>query len=432
MHARITMAAMRVSVRHSVYLGLLALVPLSAARGSPAEPTFRTAVSVPRAPFALRTEDTVLCVGSCFAEHMGARLAGLGLRASVNEAHGILYNPLSIGTALERIASAQPYERSELIGPLPHSGQYVSFEHHSALGGAGVDATLARMNARLASSHAALREARALFLTLGTAWAYRTQPGAPVAAGRVVANCHRQPPEQFAKVLLEPGEAAAALAAGVRAVRAVRPELHVVLTVSPVRHWKDGAHGNALSKASCLLAAHALQQSRAEPSSEDGRAGRGAGAHAATVDSSHALPGVCYFPAYELVLDELRDYRFYAPDMLHPSEVAIDFVWAAFSRACVSADARALGRELEAVRRAAKHRPFASTTDSEAAVAFAQTQLDAIKRLERRCGDRIAHTLREERRHFERQLAEAAGCDAAHTGGDGLHDASAQAAAEGG
>lgn len=273
---------------------------LSAVRAAVARQHFRTEVVVPQhsAGSLLEHSDPVLLVGSCFSEHIGERLNRARFDAVVNP-FGISFHPLPLARSLELLASETMFTAADLeFEPAAENataGLYYSLDHHTRFSHPDVDQCLVCINAHLAQGAAQLRRAKFLFVTLGTSWGYELAE----RPGYIVANCHRLPPSRFTKRMCGPVEAAQALRAALDACKRVNPALQVVLTVSPVRHWRDGAVENNRGKASLLLAVDKLVN----------------GASAA-----HA-PWVTYFPSYELVLDDLRDYRFFQPDMLHPSEV---------------------------------------------------------------------------------------------------------------
>jgi hypothetical protein len=330
---------------------------------------FRTVVKAPPAPFRLSPESPSLFLGSCFAENIGGKLERGALPALSNPSHGIVYNPLSLAAVLERIASGRPYAPADLRPSIGDESRLISYEHHSRFGGREpLPVELDRINCALAQAHEHLRSCDAVFLTLGTAWAFTHQ-------GDVVANCHKQPASLFQRQLVSADEAAAALSRAVDAARALVPGVRVVLTVSPVRHWKDGAIENSLSKATLVVAAHSVVR-----------------AHG---------PGVCaYLPAYEWLMDDLRDYRFYGADMLHPSDTALEYVYSAFADAYLTADARELVAAAEGVRRAAAHVPM--DVGSAGLAKFAAAQLRKMDALQARWGERVNMALADERVHFER------------------------------
>jgi hypothetical protein len=253
---------------------------------------------------------------------MGRKLAYYGFDAEVNPC-GIVYNPLAAANALELLTRERRLEAGDLLRV---DGKWASLYHHGSFSGADRDACLEGINARLERAARVLREADLLVVTWGTAWVYRH-----AGRGMVVANCHKIPGGEFTRYRASVEEIAARYEEVIPAARAANPGLRVLFTVSPIRHWRDGAHGNQLSKATLLLAIERLQA---------------------------RLDGVFYFPAYEIVLDELRDYRFYAGDMLHLSAVAVDYIWESFKGAFISPSCHALMRRFEGVRERLGHRPL--------------------------------------------------------------------------
>lgn len=278
---------------------------------------FRTPVVLPCYPFRIGPTDRGLALGSCFAEHIGRWLQAGKLPVCVNP-FGALYNPASIAQALEQLASDEPFREEELFC---HNGLWHSFMHHGDFSGTDPSAVLRRIRAAWETGAEALREARYLMLTFGTAWVYEQE-------GRVVANCHKLPARTFVRRRLTVGEITELLVP----LLARWPEKEVIVTVSPVVHLGDGLIENQLSKATLLVAAHELAERFA---------GR-----------------VCYFPAYELLAGELRDYRFYADDMCHPSTVAVEYLRRRFSESLLSAEAAGLVAAAEELRRAMNHRPL--------------------------------------------------------------------------
>ncbi|MDR2937435.1 MAG: GSCFA domain-containing protein [Prevotellaceae bacterium] len=283
---------------------------------------FRTAVDIP--PFAKKMgyEHKILLVGSCFAVSMAARLQGLKF-AAVSNPFGVLYNPLSVAQSVQIMAE----KRLLTEGDLHHEqGLWCSYTHHSRFASADKQEALRKINESILHGAWALKTADFLVVTLGTAWAYRLKK-----TGEVVANCHKTSAKEFDRFLLSPSEISATLCEMVGSLQGKNPQLQIIFTVSPIRHWKDGAHGNQLSKAALLLAVEEVLQ---------------------------RTQNTAYFPAYELVMDELRDYRFYAADMLHPSEVAVEYIWEKFVQAAVSENAQKTMAEIKSLLAAKQHRPF--------------------------------------------------------------------------
>lgn len=241
----------------------------------------------------------LLLFGSCFATEMGQCLARAKFRCSLNP-YGVLYNPLSIAKALEEIMDAKEYTAADLF---QHNGLWHSPMHHSDFSGYSVDEVQAGIAQRQQEARKALAEPGVLILTWGTAYVYQQ-----AQTGVVVGNCHKLPERMFERRRLEVDEVTDVYISLFDEFFSHHPDWQVVLTVSPIRHLRDGLHPNQLSKATLLLAADRL---------------------------ADRYPGsVHYFPAYELLMDELRDYRFYADDLCHPSSLAVEHVWQCFKDCC--------------------------------------------------------------------------------------------------
>lgn len=324
--------------------------------------TFRTVFPIDPAAFTLTHSDRMVLVGSCFTEHIGARLAAGKFRTLVNP-RGIVYNPVSVGRSL------QPAADAAADGPevFEHQGLWHSWEHHGVFSAPERPTLLDRL--RQAGGEAArfLPTANRLLVTLGTADVFVLRQ-----TGQVVANCHKAPAAWFEQRRLTVAETEQALAGPLQHLKNAVPDLQVILTVSPVRHLRLGAVENQRSKAVLTLAcAHLCDR----------------------FDFVH------YFPAYELLLDDLRDYRFYAPDMLHPSDVAVEYIWQRFAEVYVPADTRNLLARLEKIRSAMAHRPFNPDTDEHRH--FAREQL---KKIEQFAAEYPLLDLEEEKMHFQRFL----------------------------
>ena len=265
----------------------------------------------------------LMLLGSCFATHIGARLQESRFRCDVNP-YGVLYNPLSISTALREMLAGKVYTPDDLY---EHQGLWHSPMHHGDFSAASARDALRKINLRLEQAARQLDGLDFLLLTWGTAWVYEDRE-----TGRVVGNCHKLPEACFRRRRLSVEEIVADTASLLSVMLARNNRLQVVLTVSPIRHVRDGLHDNQLSKATLLLAAEQVRT---------------------------AFPDrVFYFPAYELLLDELRDYRFYADDLVHPSDLAVRYVWERFIEWCLSPDARRVMAEVEDIRKALAHRPL--------------------------------------------------------------------------
>ena len=288
---------------------------------------FRTQVELPERETEIRHSDRMMFFGSCFAENIGNLLQENKFRCNVNP-FGILYNPLSINKALNQILDRKAYVEDDLF--VSHGLRH-SWMHHSDFSHARADVCLERINARLAEAADGLKEADWLVMTWGTAYVYIHQE-----SGEVVGNCHKQPDKTFRRSRLGAEAVVEEYRNILRRCREANPKLKVLITVSPIRHAKDGMHGNQLSKATLLLAADEL---------------------------CRTCPDCYYFPSYEIMMDELRDYRFYADDMLHPSPMAIEYIWECFSKCYFSPETQAVLKEWEEIRRSIAHKPFSPESD---------------------------------------------------------------------
>ncbi|MDO4163257.1 MAG: GSCFA domain-containing protein [Bacteroides sp.] len=282
-----------------------------------------TSVELPTHLPQLSHQSRLMLMGSCFATHIGMRLTEAKFRCEVNP-YGVLYNPLSISAALREMMDGKQYTESDIYYDREcwHSPM-----HHGDFSAASVEETLRRINGRLSDAREALQSLDCLLLTLGTAWVYEDKE-----TGYIVGNCHKRPEKCFRRRKLSVGEVTDEYTVLMARLLELRPDLQVIFTVSPIRHVRDGMHANQLSKATLLLAIENLQQ---------------------------RFPAhVFYFPAYELVLDELRDYRFYADDLVHPSEVAVGYVWERFTQACFAQETLHIIEECKNISRMLQHRPF--------------------------------------------------------------------------
>ena len=277
---------------------------------------FRTEIEITSLGVKIGYENRVLALGSCFAAHIARKLAGAKFRVAENPS-GILFNPLSIAAAIRSYADPAPVTRGELgfDGEVWHH-----FGFHGDFSAPTADEALQKMNAARQAGADALRTADRIVLTFGTAWVYERQ-------GEAVANCHRRPAAEFTRRRLGVDEIVTAFADLMAGPLGGR---EVILTVSPVRHLGDSLAGNAVSRAALRLAAEELAE---------------------------RFPDVHYFPAYEILNDDLRDYRFYADDLVHPSPQAVEYVWEKFSATVLSEQARRLLPDVRHIVVAAAHRP---------------------------------------------------------------------------
>ena len=308
---------------------------------------FRTPTDITPLTPRLHHSDKLLVMGSCFAEHIGSRLEQMKFRTVVNP-YGVLYNPLSIAEALTRLVEQRPFTEEELH-EFPDGG-WNTWLHHSRYSHPDKLEALTAINTAMETAWHQLADADMLIITLGTAWVYKLAD-----TGMVVGNCHKVPERRFTRQRIQVQEIVEALGTVVQRISDINPKLRVLFTVSPVRHLKDGLHGNQLSKSALLLATDMLCQ---------------------------MYPTQChYFPAYEIVMDELRDYRFYAEDMAHPSAQAIGYVWECFAEHCIAPEAQSFMKQWEKIVRAMSHRPF--NPQSEQYHQFIQQTIANIEELKK-------------------------------------------------
>lgn len=287
----------------------------------------QTPVQLPTPIASLGYGEQALSLGSCFSEHIGDELYKLGYKIEVNP-YGILYNPLSIHLALDRMLEERPYTLEELT---PVGGLWHSMQHHGRFSSASAEDALRSINEAYERGCQALKVCRYLLLTWGTAFVYEQG-----AEQRVVANCHKLPEHHFVRKLKSTGELLEPWLQLVSRLLELRPELQIITAISPIRHLRDGAHGNSLSKATLQLFDEALRQ--------------------------HFPKQTHYFPSYEIVLDELRDYRFYADDLTHPSSLTQQIITERLVAWLCSAESRELHPHLKRLRSQYLHRPLHADT----------------------------------------------------------------------
>ena len=261
--------------------------------------------------------DNVFVLGSCFADSVGMRLLNSGFNVCVNP-FGTLYNPLSIAKAIERLDSGRPFSKEECVRMGAGADLVCSFSHHTSFARADEADFLAGANASLQEAALRWKTCNKVIISLGTVWCYFHN-------GEVVSNCLKRPQAEFERKALSLAQTSAAL----RGIIESNPGKEFIFTVSPIRHLADGAHANQLSKSTLLLAVQDVLG-----------------------------PGREYFPAYEILMDELRDYRFYAEDLSHPNHVAEEYIWENFISFAVPEDQRArIAENLKAWKRT-QHRPL--------------------------------------------------------------------------
>lgn len=318
---------------------------------------FRTEIVVAPWQQPIDYSHTILSLGSCFADNIAERLRERKFRV-VASPTGILFNPASIARMVERMyRNDKPIALDELFAC---DGAWLSYDFHSKFAAETPDKSLQIMQAAIDLGHDALRRADHLILTLGTAWVYRL-----TATGEVVANCHKQPHDNFRRELLSVEEVVACME---RVIACLNPTTQLILTLSPVRHIGEGMEDNSLSKAILRVAIDNIVK---------------------------RYPRAIYFPSCEALIDDLRDYRFYGDDLVHPSSAAIEYIAEKFFEAALSTEAKRMLPAVEKIVRAAHHRPL--NVASQQYKTFCQQQLAAIEELKSIDFD-------EEKRHFRMML----------------------------
>ena len=299
-----------------------------------------------RAPFCINHNTPTLLIGSCFAQHIGQRMAYCKMPSLTNP-FGTMYNPMSVAQCIEYLLNNTPIERDALF---EHQGAWRHFDFHSELAHTNPEQSLKAINTAITNGVEFLQRAQRLVVTFGTARIYRR-----TSNGQPVANCHKLPAAQFTNELMTVEQIVELWNNLIIRLLNINPKLKIVFTVSPIRHWKDGAVANQRSKATLLLAVAQLTER-----------------HPSTA---------YYFPAYELLMDDLRDYRFYADDMLHPAPQAVEYVWEKFKQAAMESTTHDLLAQVARVQRAVAHRPFNPHT--EAHQRFVQQTIDEMERIEK-------------------------------------------------
>ncbi|MBU0488419.1 MAG: GSCFA domain-containing protein [Bacteroidetes bacterium] len=302
-----------------------------------------TPVQIPAITHLISDQKPIALTGSCFAESIGEKFRACCFRVCVNP-FGIVYNPAAMFTQLQLIASNTKFSKADL---LLHDGLYHSMMHHGSFSHPDPEKALQTINLAIENAREIITEAGILIITTGTSMVYRY-----AETGKVVSNCHKIPAARFERFRLTHEEIVAQWKQTRDALKILNPDLRFLFTVSPVRHLKDGAHGNQLNKAVLLLAIDQICKSDSDAE---------------------------YFPSYEIFLDELRDYRFCADDMSHPNALAVKYIWEKFSTSCIEPQLRQKIAEIEKIHKLAMHRPLhTKNSDSDEAISKAILRLKQL------------------------------------------------------
>ena len=258
--------------------------------------------------------------GSCFSENIGRKFDYFKFKSLTNP-YGILFNPIAIENAILDCIEKKTYQEKDLIF---HNELWHSFKHHSDFSDMDSNVVLDKINTSIRDTHKRLKTASHIIITFGTAWVYDF-----LEHGKTVANCHKIPQKKFNKKLLSIEEIEQSISTIKKALKKTNPKAIIIITVSPVRHLKDGMIENTLSKSHLLSATHK------------------------SLDNSTK-----YFPSYEVMMDDLRDYRFYSEDMVHPNNLAIKHIWSIFKDSWISQKAQSISKEIEHIQKSIEHKPF--------------------------------------------------------------------------
>lgn len=264
----------------------------------------------------------VVLLGSCFAENIGAKLDYFKFQ-NVQNPFGVIFNPASMEKLLHRVLNGTPFSDQDVF---LHNEQWHSYEVHSRCSSSNKKEMITNLNRGLEDLESWIRTASHIILTLGSAWVYRS-----IKTTEIVANCHKVPQKEFSKELLSIEQLSELFVALIGTIKELNPTATILFTVSPVRHIKDGMQENTRSKSHLISAVHQVLEKNDD---------------------------CFYFPSYELMMDELRDYRFYAEDMIHPNTTAIQYLWERFQEVWISQSAQPIQSEIEAIQKGLQHRPF--------------------------------------------------------------------------
>ena len=308
---------------------------------------FTTKISIPKSDHQIDYNSKILSLGSCFAVNIGDKFDYFKFQNTTNP-FGILFHPLAIKKLIDFAVSQKNFTPEDLFF---HNERWHCFDAHSDLSNPNKDELLQNLNEILKSTYQQIAESTHIIITYGTSWVYRN-----IETNKIVANCHKVPQKQFVKELLSVETIKKSIKTILDLIQKINPNVTIILTISPVRHLKDGFVENQLSKAYLISALHQVLQ------------------------TEYCKLNTEYFPSYEIMMDELRDYRFYAEDMIHPSQIAIDYIWERFSETNISIETHPIMVEVSTIQKGLAHRPF--NINSESHQQFLSKLQDKIVKLQ--------------------------------------------------
>lgn len=286
---------------------------------------FRTQIPISKSKNPIDYNSKILSVGSCFAENMAEKFDYFKFQNETNP-FGIIFNPVSIEKLFSRVCNEDVFTEKDIFF---HNERWHSFEVHSDLSNANRQELLETLNKAITETNKQIKKATHIIVTFGTSWIYRN-----IESTEIAANCHKVPQKQFSKELLSVEVIQKSIQNTIDLIQTLNPNINFIFTISPVRHIKDGFVENQLSKSHLFTALHSA------------------------LNTEHLKLNTEYFPSYEIMMDELRDYRFYKEDMLHPNQIAIDYIWKLFSENYISQESISTMQEVDEIQKSLRHRSF--------------------------------------------------------------------------
>jgi hypothetical protein len=307
---------------------------------------FRTEVKIDPSANKISHKSGIMMIGSCFTENIGARMSEYKFDVDINP-FGIVYNPMSVSQNLEKIMEGKKYGVTDLYN---YQDSWTSFDHHSRFSFPEPEICLREINDRIENSSNRITTIQYLIITFGTAWIYKI-----AESGRLVSNCHKLPASFFERQLLKIADILPVYKNLISRLVKLNPGIRIIFTVSPIRHWKDGPVQNTISKSTLILAIHELLKS---------------------FDCTE------YFPAFEIALDDLRDYRYYEEDMVHPNSQMTGYIWDKFCQTYFEDDTLRIMKDIGKLNSALKHKPF--RPGSLKHIEFLNNQLESVRTLKQK------------------------------------------------
>ena len=305
---------------------------------------FRTEFEIAEFNYKISTKSKLMFFGSCFTENIGEKIANLHLQNNINP-FGILYNPASVSENIRLLIENKNFTEKDLN---QNNNKWFSYNHHGKFSDEDKDKCLQNINTEINKASSSLKDANFLFITFGTSWVYKLKEN-----NKIVANCHRIPAKEFNRERLTITEIVDDYKKLITKIKNINPNIKIVFTVSPIRHWKDGANGNQLSKSVLLLAIEEIIKQNTN---------------------------CFYFPSYEIIMDDLRDYRFYSSDMLHINDIAINYIWEKFTNTFFDNSTLEYAKKINKINSALNHRTENNKTEKY--IEFINSNIAKTKTLE--------------------------------------------------